>query len=159
MDGRERPPLATIIPADVLSTSLKKVFTLTPIIWKFDEMWVSQLLFGILEYMNIPYTQRPYSFQSQHSKSSKFVGNLIGLMLFIFADSANAQVLVVVDDSFGIPSNVLSGEPFIVEEPSVLKNDTLDLGDLEDFGINGAGYIYSIQIRKGIRPLNSNSVT
>jgi hypothetical protein len=52
MEGRERPPLATIIPADVLSTSLKKVFTLTPIIWKFDEMWVSQLLlqllFGIL---------------------------------------------------------------------------------------------------------------
>ena len=90
-------------------------------------------MYDILEYMNIPYTQRPFSFHAEHSKNSKFVGNLIGLMLFIFADLANAQVLVAVDDSFGIPSNVLSGEPFIVEEPGVLKNDTLDLGDLEDF--------------------------
>jgi hypothetical protein len=32
MDGRERPPLATILPAGVFSTSPKRVFTLTPII-------------------------------------------------------------------------------------------------------------------------------
>jgi hypothetical protein len=83
--------------------------------------------------MNISYTQRPFSLHTEHSKNSKFVGSLIGLMLFIFVGSANAQTLVAVDDSFGIPSNVSSVEPLIVEGPGVLKNDTLDLGNIEDY--------------------------
>ena len=70
------------------------------------------------------------------SKVARFVNSLLGLILLFIAGSAHAQLLVAVDDSFGVPSNVLLGEPFLVEDPGVLKNDTLDLGGGEqtDFG-------------------------
>jgi len=55
----------------------------------------------------------------------KFTHNLMGLMLFFVVGSAHAQVIAN-DDSFGIPSNVLAAEPFIVEALGVLKNDTLN---------------------------------
>ena len=50
-----------------------------------------------------------------------FVYRLVGLMLLVAANSAHAQLLAV-DDSFGVPF----GEPLLVENPGVLKNDTLE---------------------------------
>ena len=55
----------------------------------------------------------------------KFIHSLMGLMLFFIVGIAHAQVIAN-DDSFGIPRNVLSAEPFIVEALGVLKNDTLN---------------------------------
>ena len=55
--------------------------------------------------------------EHRNSKSTKSVNKLIGLILFFIAGSVHAQILVAVDDSYGVPSNVLSSEPFIVEDP------------------------------------------
>jgi len=46
----------------------------------------------------------------------------IGLMLFFISNLAHAQLVVAVDDVFGVPF----GQPLVVEALGVLENDTLD---------------------------------
>jgi hypothetical protein len=87
--------------------------------------------------MNLILTHKRARVKPRCSKVARFVNSLLGLILLFIASSAHAQILVAVDDSFGIPSSVLLGEPFLVEDPGVLKNDTLDLGDGEQTEFGG----------------------
>jgi hypothetical protein len=91
--------------------------------------------------MNQILTHERAGLKANSNRVASFFNGLMALTLFFFAGSAYAQILVAVDDSFGVPSNVLSGEPFVVEDPGVLKNDTLDSGQgpKTDFGGSRAG--------------------
>jgi hypothetical protein len=86
--------------------------------------------------MNQILTHERAGLKANSNRVASFFNGLMALTLFFFTGSAYAQILVAVDDSFGVPSNVLSGEPFVVEDPGVLKNDTLDSGQgpKTDFG-------------------------
>jgi len=75
--------------------------------------------------MSQVFAYEPAKLKPRCNRGVKFTYILMGLLLFFVVGLAHAQVIAK-DDSFGVPSNVLSSEPFIVEALGVLENDTLD---------------------------------
>ena len=76
-------------------------------------------------FMSQVFAYEPAKLKPRCNRGVKFTYILMGLLLFFVVGLAHAQVIAK-DDSFGVPSNVLSSEPFIVEALGVLENDTLD---------------------------------
>lgn len=76
-------------------------------------------------FMSQVFAHKPAKLKPRCNRGVKFTHSLIGLLLFFVVGLAHAQVIAK-DDSFGLPSNVLSAEVFIVEALGVLKNDTLN---------------------------------
>ena len=75
--------------------------------------------------MSHVFAHKPAKLKPRCNRGVKFIHGLVVLLLFFVVGLAHAQVIAE-DDSFGIPGNVLSGEPFIVEALGVLENDTLN---------------------------------